>query len=293
MDLALSASDSASNALVYAAVNLPAGLWVNPSTGVVSGIVDDYDSLSGPYTVTMSATDSTNASVGAYQTFTWNVTPLVTLAAPDSASNADGDTVYLPLHAGDSAGNPLTFTATDLPAGLSIDSNTGIITGTVAAAADAGSPYTVTVSATDSVCGAVASESFQWTISDSGTVTVSLAQPGNQANLEEHTVNLQLTATDSADNAVTYHASNLPAGLSIDASTGVISGTIDDGASLGGAYTVIVSATDGNNFTVGAQPDLPMDHRSAGDAHEPRQPKPTPTGIPFTCRSRQRARATT
>jgi VCBS repeat-containing protein len=54
------------------------------------------------------------------------------------------------------------------------------------------------------------------------------------------------TDVDSGD-TLTYSASSLPAGLTIDSSTGVISGTIDNSASQGGssgAYTVTVTATD-------------------------------------------------
>jgi hypothetical protein len=42
----------------------------------------------------------------------------------------------------------------------------------------------------------------------------------------------------------------LPAGLSIDAASGVIAGTIDHSASLGSPYTVTVTADDGNGATI-------------------------------------------
>ena len=94
------------------------GLSINPSTGVITGTVDDLDSLSGPYTVTVSATDSTNPSVGAFQTFTWNVDPVVTLTNPGAQTNSEGNIVFLPLSATDSAGNALDWTVTNLPPGL-------------------------------------------------------------------------------------------------------------------------------------------------------------------------------
>ena len=191
VDLALSATDSASNALVYQATNLPAGLSINSSTGVISGTVNDGDSLSGPYTVTVSATDSTNASVGSMQTFTWNVTPQVTLANPGSLSNADGDTVELGLAATDSAGDAVTYAASNLPPGLRINPYTGIISGTVAAGADTGSPYTVTVTATDLLYGtATGTATFAWAIAATGTVTVSFTQTPAQSNADGDSVNL-------------------------------------------------------------------------------------------------------
>src|SRR5690606_26078329 len=51
---------------------------------------------------------------------------------------------------------------------------------------------------------------------------------------------------------LTYSATGLPAGLSIDPNTGVISGTIDPSASQGGSsgvYSVTVTATDGDGLT--------------------------------------------
>ncbi|HOG00886.1 MAG TPA: Ig domain-containing protein, partial [Clostridia bacterium] len=56
----------------------------------------------------------------------------------------------------------LTFSATGLPSGLSIDTGTGVISGTPAAGTDAGFPYTVTVGVTDG------------TLSDSGTYSLTV-----------------------------------------------------------------------------------------------------------------------
>jgi hypothetical protein len=71
--------------------------------------------------------------------------------------------------------------------------------------------------------------------------TVSVTDPGSQSTTTGGSVSLQIHATDSAGAALTYSASGLPTGLSINASTGVISGT----ASTAGTYQVTVTATDG------------------------------------------------
>jgi len=250
--LNLSATDSASNAMVYGAVNLPPGLTIDTSTGVISGTITDGDSASSLYIVTVTATDSTNSSVAASQTFDWTINPLVTLTSPGTQANADSDTVYLPLSATDSAGNPLVFTAANLPAGLSIDPYSGIISGTISGSADTGSPYSVTVTATDYfVSGSNDSHTFSWTVASSGTITVSLTQPADQTNVDGYSPSLTLSATDSASHSLVYGASNLPAGLSIDSSTGVISGTITSGDSADGVYDVTVSATDSTNSSIG------------------------------------------
>jgi hypothetical protein len=56
----------------------------------------------------------------------------------------------------------VTFSGSGLPAGLSLDTNSGLISGTVASGDANGSPYAVTVSATDGTHSS--SASFSWSI---------------------------------------------------------------------------------------------------------------------------------
>ena len=68
----VSASDSVSGStLYYAASGLPAGLKINTSSGAITGTVASGDSLYGPYTVTVTATDGTNNDS---QNFTYDIT---------------------------------------------------------------------------------------------------------------------------------------------------------------------------------------------------------------------------
>jgi len=73
----------------------------------------------------------------------------------------------------------------------------------------------------------------------SNTVTVS--NPGSQTSTVGTAASLQVAATDSASGqTLTYSASGLPAGLSINSSTGLISGT----PTTAGTSSVTVTATD-------------------------------------------------
>ena len=114
------------------------------------------------------------------------------------------------------SGATLTWSATGLPAGLAINSSTGTITGTPTTAGS----NSVTVKATDG-SGYSGTASFTWTI----TNNVSLANPGNQTNVSGSAVSpVTLVATDSSPGAtLTYSATGLPTGLSVNASSGVIS----------------------------------------------------------------------
>jgi Malectin domain/Ricin-type beta-trefoil lectin domain/Putative Ig domain len=74
-----------------------------------------------------------------------------------------------------------------------------------------------------------------------GTNTVSVGNPGSQTSTVGTAASLQIGATDSASGqTLTYSATGLPAGLSINSSTGLISGT----PTTAGTSTATVTATD-------------------------------------------------
>ncbi|MGI5139711.1 MULTISPECIES: putative Ig domain-containing protein [unclassified Streptomyces] len=98
----------------------------------------------------------------------------VTVTSPGSQSTTTGGSVSLQIHATDSAGAALTYSATGLPTGLSINSSTGLISGTASTAGT----YNVTVTAQDST-GASGSASFSWTVGSSGGTCSSAQLLGN------------------------------------------------------------------------------------------------------------------
>jgi hypothetical protein len=233
--LSISASDATSGAtLVYTANGLPLGLKINSSTGSITGTVAAGAAQYGPYFVTVTAGDGTSS---ADMNFNWNVTNPVVITVPADQTNNQGDTVSLNISASDSSSGTLTYGATGLPGGLSINASTGHISGTVASGAAAGSPYTVTLYANDGTYRD--SEIFNWTI---GT-TVAVTDPGVQSNKEGDSVSLTMTGTDSGGTISSWSASGLPTGLSINSSTGAITGT----ASSGGTWNPTITASDGTH----------------------------------------------
>ncbi|HEX3780350.1 MAG TPA: Ig domain-containing protein [Pseudonocardiaceae bacterium] len=97
--------------------------------------------------------------------------PSVSVTNPGSQTSTVGTAASLQIQASDTDGGTLSYTATGLPAGLSINSSTGLISGTPTATASS----TVTVTATDST-GPSASTSFGWTVSTTGTGGCTSAQ---------------------------------------------------------------------------------------------------------------------
>jgi O-glycosyl hydrolase len=88
----------------------------------------------------------------------------VTVTSPGTQAGAAGTAASLQIHASDSAsGQTLSYSAIGLPAGLSISSSTGLISGTPTTAGTS----TVTVTATDST-GASGSATFAWSIANAG-----------------------------------------------------------------------------------------------------------------------------
>ncbi|HEY6790564.1 MAG TPA: putative Ig domain-containing protein, partial [Trebonia sp.] len=161
----------------------------------------------------------------------------VTVTSPGNQTSTAGTAASVQVHASDSAsGQTLAYSATGLPAGLSIASATGLITGTPTTTGTS----TVTVTATDTT-GAKGSASFTWTVNAATGNTVTVTNPGSQAGTVGTAASLQISATDSASGqTLTYTASGLPAGLSIASATGLITGTPTTAATS----TVTVTATD-------------------------------------------------
>jgi O-glycosyl hydrolase len=159
VSLQLHATDSAAGqTLTWSATGLPSWLTLNAATGVMSGT----PTTAGSFTNTVTATDTTGASGSV--TFNWAITGgtnnVVTVTNPGTQSGTVGTAASLQIKASDSAaGQTLSYAATGLPAGLSISSSTGLISGTPTTAGN----NTVAVTVTDGT-GASGMVSFAWNI---------------------------------------------------------------------------------------------------------------------------------
>jgi Zn-dependent metalloprotease len=102
----------------------------------------------------------------------------VTVTNPGAQNSAVGTAASLQITATDSAaGQSLSYAATGLPAGLSINSATGLITGTPTTAAT----VSVTVTATDT-SGAAGSAGFTWTVAGSAGACTEVTATGALTN---------------------------------------------------------------------------------------------------------------
>ena len=119
----------------------------------------------------------------------------VTVTSPGSQASTVGTAASVPVHATDSgSGQTLTYSATGLPAGLSINSSSGLISGTPTAAGTSN----VTVTTRDTT-GATGSATFSWTVNSSSggcaTTNIALNKPTTASSLE----NASFTAAAATD----------------------------------------------------------------------------------------------
>ncbi len=209
----------------YTASPLPAGLFCNPNTGVISGSPTSVG-------VTVVLLGATNASG------TGNATLAITIAAAgvvpiinNSPLTAAG-TVGVPFgFTITAAGGAATYAANPLPAGLGIATATGVISGVPAVAGTT----SVLLSATN-----VTGSSF-------AALTITIAVPGiapiitNNPLTGAGTVGTPFGFAITASGLPTsYTASPLPGGLVCNASTGVITGI----PTAAGTTATLLSATN-------------------------------------------------
>jgi hypothetical protein len=205
----------------FNATGLPGGLSINTATGLISGTPNV---TAGTFTVTLSATNSTGTGT-TNLIITLNAAPVITSALTATATRGTAFTYDIRADS-----SPASFSATGLPGGLSINTSTGQISGTPNVAAGT---FRVTISATNTT----------------GTGTATLVITLNAAPAITST--LTATATRgtafttyqiAADSSPTsFSATGLPGGLSINTSTGQISGTPNVAA---GTFNVTISATN-------------------------------------------------
>ncbi len=211
---------------------LPSGLNLD-SSGLLSGT----PTVNGSFGFIVQATDA-DGNAG-YRTYTLNSGAANSLTLlPTTLPNGSHGAAYSQTVTANGGTAPYTYAVTSgsLPAGLSLNTNTGAITGT-----PTGSGLSnFTITATDSV-GDTGSQAYSMSIgSNSLTLNPSSLPNGTQGTAYNQTV---IATGGTGPYTYALSSGSLPSGLSLDTSTGAITGT-PNGTGLS-SFTIM--ATDSLN----------------------------------------------
>lgn len=208
--------------------------------------------------VRLTVTNSNGGTSAMTRTITVGTTPTIT--SPTSASGTVGSPFSYSITA---TNNPTSFSASGLPAGLTINTNTGVITGTPSTA----QASNVTVSATN--------------VNGTGSATLSLV-----INKAAQTINfgplVNKAVTDAPFTISASASSGLPVSFSVLSGPATISGNTVTLTGVPGAVTIrAAQAGDSNynaapnvdqSFNVGAGTQPDVNNQSALNIHVPITP---------------------
>jgi hypothetical protein len=223
-------------------------LSVDLSTGVITGTLGRADS----FTVTVEVSDGAATASAA---FAWIVTAPPpppdlppTVAPIADQSNTLGDAVSLAVIGSDPEGRAVSYSASGLPAGLTIDPASGVIAGVLSTVGD----FQVTVTVSDASLST--STTFVWHVARPTGIVQELKNPGPQQSRAGDNAELQLQLVlnavavklaggeDRLAKLLDFSAQNLPRGLRINRDKATIRGHIDNDAD--GVYTATVTVTE-------------------------------------------------
>jgi hypothetical protein len=186
---------------------LPSGLTRGPAR--VSG----SPSQAGSFPVSFNVTDRRTGRTSS-KAVTIVVAPLATVSGPSSIAARIGSTAVSQSFSAPGAFGTVAWTASSLPAGLSIDGASGLVSGTATSSFSSA----VTISAKDGADGSTVSK--QVTVSAKGAPSFAVASISGNAG----TALSRTFVTSDLLGSTSFTATGLPSGLSIN-SNGLLSGT--------------------------------------------------------------------
>jgi len=226
--LTISATNGPSS---FGATNLPPGLSINTTSGVITGI----PTQAGSYAVSLSASNASGVGVGTLA-FTINSQQI---SAPIITSGVvvSGTVGQVFNYAITASNAPTGYGANGLPLGLQVNTTTGAITGTPT---QAGS-FNASVIASNA--GGVGSRGLTITISPASVQVPVITSAATASGLSGSAFSYRLQATNSP---TSFDAINLPSGLEFNSATDTISGLLPGAAQY--VITLIASNAAGSGY---------------------------------------------
>jgi hypothetical protein len=218
--------------------SLPGGLTLNATTGLISG--QPTTAIAANFTI--KATDTNQDTASKQFALTVNAAIVITTASPLPQGTVGVNYSQALAATGGSGTYTWSVSAGSLPGGLTLNSTTGLISGqpTTAIAAN------FTIQATDTN-QATASKQFALTVNPAIVITTSSPLPAGTVNVNYS----QTVAATGGSGTYTWAVSlgSLPTGLTLNATSGLISGQ----PSTAGSPSFTIQATDTNQATATKQ----------------------------------------
>lgn len=212
---------------------LPAGMTFDKATGEISGT--PTAATSGPVALEVKATDTYASSTAAFTITVDSGTAKLSASYPNATGHVGKPQAIAPTISGATGATSFALATGTLPAGLTLDPATGLITGTPTAE-QAATPVTVRVTDT------VASVDVTFTIAELAH-TLTVAYPSSTGDVGAATTISPVVSHTLGTVTYALTSGALPSGLTLDPATGVITGTPTQVTT--GAVALTVTATDG------------------------------------------------
>jgi|GEM_PF-6146186 len=240
------ATDPDGDVLTYSLVTAPAGMTIDAGTGMIQWTPATADI--GDHDVVVRATDTGGLFDDQSYILTvmfdpnTNHAPYITSTAKTTAN--DNELYTYDVDAVDPDGDALTYSLSAYPAGMTIDPHTGVIQWTPTQGQVGNNPVTV-VASDGSLTG---DQVFTINVNDVEHAPVITSKPVTVLNIEDprnfvEIYKYDVDAYDPDGDSLTYSLVTAPAGMTIDASTGMI--TWKPTEDQVGLNKVIVQVSDG------------------------------------------------
>ncbi|MBI2803486.1 MAG: cadherin-like domain-containing protein [Planctomycetes bacterium] len=175
-----------------------------------------------------------------------NAAPMINSAMLDSFSPKTNDILTVNVSASDADSDPITFdyvwkvNGNTVKSTLGTSSTNDTLDLSVSGNGNKGDYVSVVITPYDPYTSGMTANPGATVASTAPTFSIR-----NQENLRGDVVSLQVSASDADGDTLSYSALGLPPGLSINSSTGEISGTVSSSAVTNQAYLASVTVNDG------------------------------------------------